>query len=155
MASVRVTLVDVYVVRHGGARLEVLLLRRAPGDRSPGSWEAVHGHLVAGELPVAGALRELREETGLRPERMYNLSRVESFYLHGSDEVAMIPAFVAWAPRDAAVRLSQEHDAAEWLLPSAALRRASWPRSRRAIADIDALFDGGDAGPMEDVLRIS
>jgi hypothetical protein len=53
------------------------------------------------------------------------------------------------------VRLSREHDAAEWLSPSAAALRASWPRSRRAIGDVDALFGGGDAGPMEDVLRIS
>lgn len=155
MIPIHVSLVDVYVIRDGGDGLQYLLLRRAPGGRSPGSWEAVHGHLDDGEAPEAGALREVVEETGLRPERLYNLSRVESFYLQGRGEVALVPVFVAVVPRDASVRLSPEHDAAEWLPATEAAARASWPRSRRAIDDVAGLLGGGDAGRLEDVLRIS
>src|SRR5437762_14258642 len=42
--------------------LEVLVLRRGPDGRSPGSWETVHGTVDPGETPVAAALRELQEE---------------------------------------------------------------------------------------------
>src|SRR5215207_8122450 len=88
MTSVRVSLVDVYVVRMAGAGLEYLALRRAPGGRCPGSWESVHGHIEPAERPAEAAARELAEETGLTSERLYNRSRVELFYQHGRDEVA-------------------------------------------------------------------
>ena len=154
MTDVRVMIVDVYVLRLGGAALEVLVLRRASGQRSAGSWETVHGHISTGEEPVAAALRELREETGLAPERLYNLSRVESFYLHQRGVVALIPAFCAIVGADATVRLSEEHDRSEWLDPAAAGRRFSWPREKRALADALELLEGGEAGTVEDVLRV-
>jgi hypothetical protein len=85
---------------------------------------------------------------------MYNLSRVEAFYLHRSDEVAMIPAFAALVPATAAVSISDEHDAAEWLPADLARTRLAWPRSRRALDDILVLLADGDAGPLEDLLRL-
>jgi dATP pyrophosphohydrolase len=103
---------------------------------------------------VEAALRELREETGLVAERLYNASRVESFYLHRRDLVALIPVFCALASAGAQVRLSAEHDRAEWLAPEEASRRFAWPRERRALADVLALFPRGDAGAVDDVLRV-
>lgn len=147
-------MVDLYVARPVEAGFEFLLLRRGGRGRSAGAWEAVHGHLEPGESPVDGARRELLEETGLAPEALYNLSRVESFYLHRTDEVAVIPAFVALVPLDATVRLSDEHDGAEWLPAELARSRMAWPRSRRAIDDTLVLLAGGDAGPLEDLLRV-
>ena len=154
MTRVRVSMIDLYVARPNGAGFEFLVLRRSPRGRSPGAWEAVHGHLEEGERPDTGALREMREETGLVPAAMYNLSRVESFYLHRVDEVAMIPAFVALVPAGAVAALSDEHDAVEWLSVEDARRRLAWPRSRRALDDILVLLAGGDAGPLEDLLRL-
>ncbi|MGH3370423.1 MAG: NUDIX domain-containing protein, partial [Nocardioidaceae bacterium] len=101
MTSVRVSLVDLYVLRGTGPGLECLVLRRGTGGRCPGSWETVHGHIETDELPAAAAVRELLEETGLTPSRLYNLSRVESFYQHRLDEVALVPVFVAFVPSDA------------------------------------------------------
>ncbi|HEU5219162.1 MAG TPA: NUDIX domain-containing protein, partial [Gemmatimonadales bacterium] len=113
----RVAYVDVLVLRGAGPELEVLCLRRALAGRSPGSWEAVHGHIDPGETPVATALREVREEAGAVPERLYNLSRVESFYRHTTDEVVLVPVFAAFLPAGAPVQLSDEHSAFEWLPP--------------------------------------
>jgi dATP pyrophosphohydrolase len=154
MTRVRVSMIDLYVARPAPGGLEFLVLRRSGRGRSPGAWEAVHGHLEEGEGPTDGALRELFEETGLTPASLYNLSRVEAFYLHRIDEVAMIPAFAALVPAGAAVRLSDEHDQAEWLPPDAARLRLAWPRSRRALDDTLALLAGGNAGPLEDLLRV-
>ena len=158
MTDVRVMIVDVYVLRFArggpGRAPEVLVLRRARDARSPGSWETVHGHIAEGEEPVAAALRELKEETGLSPERLYNLSRVESFYLHTRGVLALIPAFCAIVPADAAVTISAEHDRSEWLAPERAAGRFSWPREPRALADALQLLAAGDAGAVEDVLRV-
>jgi 8-oxo-dGTP pyrophosphatase MutT (NUDIX family) len=147
-------MVDVYVARVVDGELRVLLLRRAPDQRCPGSWEAVHGRVEPGESPVAAALREVREESGLPVERLYNLSRVESFYLHRTDEIVVIPVFAAFVAGDA-VRLSEEHDQWRWLPAAQAEQTLSWPRGRRAVADLRTLLPGGDAGPLDDVLRVA
>ena len=154
MTSIRVSLVDVYVMRRIGERVECLVLRRAAGGRCPGSWETVHGHIEPGERPAEAATRELAEETGLAPERLYNLSRVESFYQHRIDEVALVPVFVAIVAEDVKIRLGAEHDRFEWLDAAQADGRFAWPRERRALADIVALLASGNAGVIDDVLRV-
>ena len=135
--------------------MEVLVLRRGPHGRCPGSWEAVHGTIELGETPVQASRRELLEETGFVPERFYNLSRTEAFYQHTSDEMALIPAFAAFVAANSSPRLSPEHDRAEWLTPADAARRFAWPRERRALDDILSILGGGNAGLLEDVLRVS
>lgn len=148
------SLVDLYVLRGASATLECLALRRAPTGRCPGSWEAVHGHIEGAERPAEAAIRELSEETGLTPLKLYNLSRVESFYQHGLDEVALVPVFAAFVADGAAVRLSDEHDAAEWLRPDEARRRYAWPRERRAVDDVVQMLGTGGAGTLDDVLHV-
>src|SRR5437588_10502649 len=117
MTELRVAFVDAYVLRIGTAGLEVLALRRASGGRSPGSWETVHGHISPGETPVQAALREVREETGLDPARLYNVSRVEAFYRHRTDEIALIPVFAAVVDGAAETRASPVHDVVAWVEP--------------------------------------
>ena len=104
---------------------------------------------------MQASLRELREETGLVPEKFYNLSRTEAFYQPRRDEIALIPVFAAFVAGDASVRLSDEHDRAEWLSVAEAAQRFAWPRERRALDDILSIVGGGDAGLLEDVLRVS
>jgi 8-oxo-dGTP pyrophosphatase MutT (NUDIX family) len=114
----------------------------------------VHGHIEAAERPAGAAGRELEEETGLTPVRLYNLSRVELFYQHRTDEVALVPVFAAFVAGDATVRLGPEHDRFEWLSLPDARRRFAWPRERRALDDIVTLLASGTAGPVDDVLRV-
>lgn len=60
----------VLVIAADGDR--VLLVRRGQHKRLwPGKYNAPGGHVEAGEDPYAAALRELAEETGLRPGPMH------------------------------------------------------------------------------------
>ncbi len=129
-------------------------MKRSRAVRCPGAWEAVHGHIEAGETPVAAAVRELGEETGCAAERLYNLSRMEAFYLHKTDQVALIPVFAAVMAAEAVVVLSHEHEAARWLPLEQAQRELAWPRERRGLEDVAVLLGSGGAGPLEDVLRV-
>jgi 8-oxo-dGTP pyrophosphatase MutT (NUDIX family) len=155
MSAPRLAYVDVLVLRGSGSSLEVLCLRRSAQGRSPGSWEAVHGHIDPGEAPVTTALREVSEEAGAAPVRLYNLSRVESFYRHSTNEVVLVPVFAAFVAPDTVVKLSAEHDAFEWLAPEEARARMTWPRVRREIDDALVLVGKGDAGTAEDMLRVT
>jgi len=151
---IRVAYVDVIVLRGSAGALQVLCLRRGPGGRSPGTWEAVHAHIDEGETPVETAVRELKEEAGVDVLRLYNLSRVDGFYRHTINEVVLVPVFVALVADDAEVLLSEEHEAFDWLPPEAALVRMTWPRVRREIEDAVALLASGGAEEAEDVLRV-
>ena len=133
--------------------MEVLCLRRAKPPRLA-LWESVHGHIEPGEVPVDAAVRELKEETGLAAERLYNLSRVDSYYSHRRDVVELIPSFCAIMKAGAEPTLGAEHDAAEWLAPGAAVERFAWPREVRALEDALKLVGRGDAGGQEDLLRV-
>lgn len=156
MTGARVRFVDTYVLHKDGdaGELSILALRRASGGRCPGSWETVHGTIEPGETPVQASIRELGEETGFTPLRFYNVSRVEAFYEHRSDEVVLIPVFAAFVSERRAPRLSREHDQAEWLTSVDAAARFAWPRERRSLEDIISLFGKGGGGLLEDVLRI-
>jgi 8-oxo-dGTP pyrophosphatase MutT (NUDIX family) len=153
VTAIRVALVDVVVFRRVGT-LEILLLRRSSQGRNPGSWESVHGSIDAGETPIEAARRELREECGAVEGTLYNLSRVESFYRHDRDEVALIPVFAFEVPRGFEVHLSDEHDRFTWSAPSTAQQQASWPRLRESIAAIEDLIIDRRSATLMDVLRV-
>lgn len=114
----------------------------------------MHGKIDPGETPVEAARREFHEETGCAPLALYNLSRVEQFYSHPGDEVVLIPAFVALVAADCVVHLSEEHDTLLWLAPREAGERCSWPRAARCLEDAVRLLGEGNAGVLEDVLRL-
>jgi 8-oxo-dGTP pyrophosphatase MutT (NUDIX family) len=152
MTRIRAGVVDVYVIRPVGRSWRMLALRRAHGTRSTGSWETVHGRIKRGEKPAAAAVRELREETGLAAKRLYSIT-VNPFYLTASDSVQLAVVFAAFVDV-AAVRLSNEHDAFEWLTVARAAKRFTWPREGEALAHIRKLLGRGNAGAVEDVLRV-
>jgi 8-oxo-dGTP pyrophosphatase MutT (NUDIX family) len=145
--------VEIYVIRRNGGDWRVLTLQRASDTKRPDSWETVYGKIDDDERPERAAVREVREETGLEIEALYNLT-VTSFYLHEKRTVQMAIAFVAFVNDDLDVMLSEEHQKHEWLSVDDASRRFTWPRARHALADAKHLFGKGSAGPVEDVLRV-
>lgn len=152
--SVQVSIVDLAVVRFGDTGLEVLLLRRGPGMRCTGAWELVHGKIEPNERPEAAALRELREETGLGCEVLYNIT-LGGFYLHKIGVLSLTVVFCAVVASGRDPVLSEEHDAFRWLSVSDANADCAWPREREALSHIQHLLrNGRDGGAVEDVLRV-
>ena len=85
--------------------------------------------------------------------RLYNIA-VVPFYIASLSIVSAAVAFAAFVDEPAMVLLADEHTAFEWLSPEDAERRFNWPRSRMILREIIALLGTGDAGPVEDVLRV-
>jgi 8-oxo-dGTP pyrophosphatase MutT (NUDIX family) len=148
-----VGVVDVYAVRPLAAGWQVLALRRAPAVTRAGAWETVHGTIEPGERPEDAAVREVGEETGLPIERLYNVT-CQPFYLHRFGTVQVAVVFCAFVGEPAGVTLGPEHDAHEWMSFEDAAGRFVWPREREALGQIRVLLGRGDAGPVEDVLRV-
>jgi type II secretory ATPase GspE/PulE/Tfp pilus assembly ATPase PilB-like protein/8-oxo-dGTP pyrophosphatase MutT (NUDIX family) len=145
--------IDVYVIRPLRDGWRVLVLQRALDTRCPTAWETVHGHIEPGEEPEDAALREVREEAGLETARLYNVT-VQPFYLHRTHPVQLAVVFAAFVDEPATITLGSEHQRAEWLTVDEALERFQWPREREALREIAHLLRTGDAGPVEDVLRV-
>lgn len=153
MTKITAGVVEVFAIRHNGGDWRILLLQRADDGKRPNSWETVYGKIDSREKPEKAAVRELREETGLEPEALYNVT-VSSFYLHTTGTVQMCVTFAAFVPDDADVILGEEHQRYEWLTVDEACERFTWPREAHALRDAQRLLGSGDAGPAEDVLRI-
>jgi type II secretory ATPase GspE/PulE/Tfp pilus assembly ATPase PilB-like protein/8-oxo-dGTP pyrophosphatase MutT (NUDIX family) len=145
--------IDAYVIRPLRAGWQVLVLQRAADTRCPGAWETVHGRLEPGERPEEGALREVREETGLEVDRLYVIT-VQPYYLKATGTVQLAVVFAAFVGDAAEVTLGSEHQRYEWLAVDEAMPRFAWPRERTAFREIVELLGDGDAGPVEDVLRV-
>jgi dATP pyrophosphohydrolase len=129
-------IVDCYVFRRRSEGVEVLLLKRAEGRYMGGTWHAVHGRIESGETAWQTALRELREETRLRPVKFYQLDLVNTFYVAKEDAIHCCPSFAAEVDADAEPILNEEHTAYRWLPLPLAMREFFWTGQRRALREI-------------------
>jgi dihydroneopterin triphosphate diphosphatase len=140
--------VDCHVFRRRGGRVEFLLLKRCPGILMEGTWQMVSGTIEGDEAAYQCALRELLEETGLRPVHFYQASYVNRFYLAATDEIVLSPVFAAEVGERADVLLSDEHTEYEWVDFDEAIRRYPWPGQRKALHVIrDQFIDGSPFPP--------
>ena len=131
----------------------MLALQRAMDTRCPGAWEPVHGHIDAGEEPEDAAIREVHEESGLSVDRLYN-ARVQPFYVHKTHTLQLAIVFAAFVDNPGPVVTGAEHQRAEWLSVEDALLRFNFPAERDSLRTIVELLSTGNAGPVDDVMRI-
>ena len=148
--NVRYDMIACHVVRpdSAGTSHEFLQLRRAAADYMGGTWQIVRGTALPGELAWQAALRELHEETGLRPAELYRLGLMETFYIPHGETVWHVPNFAAVVPRDAEVRLNEEHDAFRWVPRARVDAETTWASERPVLAEVmREVCDGGLAKP--------
>lgn len=126
-------LIDCYPYRIKNGVPEFLLFKRAGSKIYAGQWRMVGGKVKEGETRWEGALRELKEETGLTPIRFWTIPSINTFYEPKSDAVHQIPAFAAELSADDKPLLDEEHTGYVWLDASEAVDRVPWPEQKRLI----------------------
>lgn len=130
-------------LRHRG---EVLLLRRSTDVGSyPGQWSAVAGHVEHND-PEASAWTEISEETGL-PEHDVTFARKgSSFVVEDDDQDTLwrVHPFL-FDVNTRTIETNWETDEAEWVSPTALLRRHTvpdlWTSYRRVAPSIIGITD--------------
>ncbi len=114
-------------------------MRRSKGRILAGLWQCVSGSLEAGETVVAGALRELGEETGFDGkviDGFFNLDQVNQFYEPSVEGILSAAIFAVRVRPGSEPTLSHEHDALRWVSPATALETVVWPAYRESIERI-------------------
>ena len=99
---------SVTVVVHEG---KALILRRGPGAPwMPGAWNLPGGGVDPGESPLRAAVRELKEEAGIRPGRMRELRTIDM-----GPELGLLHPFVSEGYRGTPRCADNENDLIDWV----------------------------------------
>jgi dihydroneopterin triphosphate diphosphatase len=125
---------DCHIVRQSpSGSLEYLLLKRAFGKLYEGTWRMVGGKLKPEETAWQACLRELSEETQLRPLKLFVVPYLNRFYEWQHDRINDIPVFVVTVPPGSDPVLDAEHSSWLWASEAEALARLSWPGQREGL----------------------
>lgn len=131
MVETVIRVVDVYAYRLQEGQVQFLLLRRAPNVSYAGQWRMIGGKIRYGEAAWQTAFREIEEETGQQPYRLWVVPSLNVFYEWPHDRVNLIPAFAAELTDDPV--LNDEHNAFAWLDEEEAAARLLWPEQQRLL----------------------
>ena len=133
-------LIEAHIFRKKGNDIEFLLLKRAETEIYPGLWQMVSGSIDADEIAYQTALREIKEETGLTPEKFWIVPNVNSFYSLTQDEICMIPVFTTLVADEAEVIISNEHSQFKWAGLDETLKLLAWPGQKKSVEIIYEYF---------------
>lgn len=134
-------LIDVYPYRTLEGANEFLILKRAPKKLYAGQWRMIGGKIKTGETAWKAALRELQEETSIKPECFWAIPSVNTFYHSKKDRIEQIPAFAARLPIDAKIKLNEEHTEFRWIQSSDAESLIQWPEQLRLMRLADTILN--------------
>ena len=122
------------VAGHGDAAL-VLLLKRKTAP--VGAWCPVSGRIELFDVTAwQTALREIREETGLKDGALFTTGIVDSFYDPAENTVEMMPIFLFMIERETTVTLDDSQSEYAWVSVDAALARLTFAGHKSALVTI-------------------
>jgi dATP pyrophosphohydrolase len=116
-----------------------LIIRRSSGQLG-GTWQMISGRIEYGEKGWEAALREIKEETGLFPDRFYSANTIEAFYEVNQNCIKLIPVFVGFIDTEQEVRLSHEHSEYRWITANEADDFLAFQQQKEMLSTIESLF---------------
>lgn len=132
---IRPECISAYVIRKTEEGLRYLLLRRC-SPYLKDTWQMVSGKIEPGETAKETALREIIEETGIKPKELHSADIVETFYMPSKDRVMFVPVFFTVIESNQVSLSPDEHDAYEWLSFEEAKKKLLFLEQKRAISAI-------------------
>ena len=127
-----------------------LIIRRSSGQLG-GSWQMISGRIEHGEKGWEAALREIKEETGLVPDRFYSANTIEAFYEVNQNCINLIPVFVGFIDMEQEVRLSHEHSEYRWITADEADDFLAFQQQKEMLKKIELLFVERKPNPILEI----
>ena len=135
MPKTKIRVVDAYVFRQTNNGLRFLILKRAETKIYEHLWQGVAGKIEKGEKAWQAAIRELKEETGFDPVRVFVADHVSRFYEIHCDRVNMVPVFGIEVD-SISVSLSKEHCEFQWVDFETAKNILIWNGQKEGITAV-------------------
>ncbi len=133
-------MIEAHIFRKKENGIEFLLLKRNEKEIYPGLWQMVTGKIRKNEKAYNAALREIKEETGLKPKRFWVVPNVNSFYSHEKNYISLMPVFAGEVEINSKVIICKEHCDFGWFKPNEAKKLLAWPGQRRSVDIITEYF---------------
>ena len=143
MPKVVVRVIDAYVFNRKSKEIRFLLLKRAKTKIYEHLWQGVAGKIEAGEAAWEAAIRELKEETGFEPVRMFVADHVSKFYEAHGDRVNLVPVFGIEVDNEEVI-LSDEHCEFKWVEFNTAHQTRIWSGQKDGIAAVFNMLNSDD-----------
>jgi dATP pyrophosphohydrolase len=131
--EIKSNLIETHIFREQDGEIEFLLLKRSPEQYYPNLWQMVSGKIKENEKAYQAAIREIKEETNLKIEKLWVVPTVNSFYAADGDYICLLPVFAAKVDYFSEARLSPEHVEFKWLSPEEAKSYLAWDGQRKSI----------------------
>ena len=143
MVDILVRIIDAYIFRQTDDRLNFLLLKRAETKIYEHLWQGVAGKIKEGETASEAAIRELKEETGFEPVRMFVADHVSKFYEVHGDRINLVPVFGIEVDRED-VTISEEHCEFKWVNFETARDTLIWKGQKEGITSVFDMLNSND-----------
>ena len=143
MPNIEVSIIAAYVYRTTSAGLLFLVLKRAKTKMYEHIWQGVAGKIEDGETSWEAAIRELKEETGLAPLKIFVADHVSKFYETNGDRINLVPVFGIEVDSERVI-ISQEHCDHKWVDLNGALDLLVWRGQKQAIQVVHDMVISND-----------
>ncbi|MFL3005901.1 MAG: NUDIX pyrophosphatase [Candidatus Neomarinimicrobiota bacterium] len=143
MGEVLVRVIDAYVYCYNEDKLRFLIMKRSKTKIYEHLWQGVAGKIEKGETASETAIRELKEETGLIPYRMFVADHVSSFYESNFDRMNMVPVF-GIEVKSLDVILSEEHCEFRWTTFEKAYKILTWNGQKKGLKVVYEMLNSKD-----------
>ncbi len=135
MPKIKVKQIDSYIYRNTDAGPIYLMLKRSTGKHYEHLWQGVAGKIEKGETAVQTVVRELEEETGKKPKKLFVADHIASFYDARNDRIQMVPVF-GIEVENSDVQLSDEHLEYKWVSFEEALTLLTWKGQKEGLRTV-------------------
>jgi len=138
-----IRVIDAYVYRQTQEGIKFLLLKRAKTKIYEHLWQGVAGKIEEGETAVETAIRELMEETGFKPFRMFIADHISKFYEAKWDRINLVPVF-GIEVKKSEVSISKEHCDFKWVDFELASKTLVWQGQKEGILSVHNMLISDD-----------
>ncbi len=144
MPNIVCNIVEVCIFSFDNKEPLYLMLRRSKSEKMyPDMWQIVTGSIERGETALQGALRELKEETGYDPQKLWIVPHINSFYSVKNDTLNHTIIFAAQVTPKTNPILSDEHYQFGWYPIEIAKSMCVWTGQIQALDIMHEFIVGG------------